>query len=143
MENLWRGFRPDGRRHGRCSYRAGFRRGRHESGEKENLPFIQHVGMDGKFKPEVKDFAGLFVKPKENSQATDIEIIKWLAKENKLLKQRKTYSFLSALLALRYAAFKIRGKLPVREYQCRSAQAISDLLTRGFRHIKAARFGHG
>ena len=45
--------------------------------------------MDGKFKPEVKDFAGLFVKPKENSQAADIEIIKWLAKENKLFSKEK------------------------------------------------------
>ena len=57
--------------------------------KKENLPFIQHVGMDGKFKPEVKDFAGLFVKPKENPRATDIEIIKWLAKENKLFSKEK------------------------------------------------------
>ncbi|MBI5079308.1 class I tRNA ligase family protein [Candidatus Wolfebacteria bacterium] len=57
--------------------------------KKENLPFIQHVGMDGKFKPEVKDFAGLSVKPKENPQATDIEIIKWLAKENKLFSKEK------------------------------------------------------
>ncbi|MEK7657706.1 MAG: class I tRNA ligase family protein [Patescibacteria group bacterium] len=57
--------------------------------KKENLPFIQHVGIDGKFKSEVKDFVGLSVKPKENSQATDIEIIKWLAKENKLFKKEK------------------------------------------------------
>ncbi|MBI2628117.1 MAG: class I tRNA ligase family protein [Candidatus Niyogibacteria bacterium] len=65
-----------------------------ELGKKENLPFIQHVSMDGKFKPEVKDFAGLSVKPKDNPQAADIEIIKWLAKENKLFsKQKITHSY--------------------------------------------------
>ncbi len=62
--------------------------------QENNLPFIQHVSMDGKFKPEVKDFAGLPVKPKENHQSTDIEIIKWLAKENKLFsKQKITHSY--------------------------------------------------
>lgn len=58
-------------------------------GQKENLPFIQHVGEDGAFKPEVKDFKGMLVKPKENPQATDVEIIKWLAKEGKLFKKAK------------------------------------------------------
>ncbi|MEK7070594.1 MAG: class I tRNA ligase family protein, partial [Patescibacteria group bacterium] len=33
---------------------------------KYKLPFIQHVGMDGIIKPEVKDFAGLSVKPKDD-----------------------------------------------------------------------------
>lgn len=58
-------------------------------GQKENLPFIQHIGEDGAFKPEVKDFKGMLVKPKENPQATDVEIIKWLAKEGKLFKKAK------------------------------------------------------
>ncbi len=65
-----------------------------ELGKKYNLPFIQHVGMDGKFKEEVKDFAGMDVKPKDNHQATDIEIIKFLAKENKLFaKEKITHSY--------------------------------------------------
>ncbi|MEK9154651.1 MAG: class I tRNA ligase family protein [Patescibacteria group bacterium] len=58
-------------------------------GNKFNLPFVQHVSTSGKFKPEVKDFAGMDVKPKENHQITDIEIIKWLAKENKLFSKQK------------------------------------------------------
>ncbi len=51
-------------------------------GKKENLPFIQHVGMDGIMKPEVKDFAGMSVKPKSDDEKTrlaaDIAILKYL-----------------------------------------------------------------
>lgn len=48
-------------------------------GKEKNLPFIQHVGMDGMFTKEVADFQGLHVKPLEDHMATDIEIIKYLA----------------------------------------------------------------
>ncbi len=52
-------------------------------GKKENLPFVQHVSMDGSMKKEVRDFAGVQVKPKGEKQgdhqATDILIIKHLA----------------------------------------------------------------
>ena len=59
-------------------------------GQKENLPFVQHVGMNGLFKPEVGDgLAGLHVKPIENPQATDIEIIKILAAKGSLLAKEK------------------------------------------------------
>jgi len=60
-----------------------------------DLPFIQHVTMDGHFKPEVKDFAGLSVKPKDSDtekdahQKTDIEVIKWLAHHGKLFAKEK------------------------------------------------------
>ncbi|MEK7538533.1 MAG: class I tRNA ligase family protein [Patescibacteria group bacterium] len=51
-------------------------------GKKENLPFIQHVGMDGIMKPEVKDFAGMQVKPKSDDEktrlSTDIAVLKYL-----------------------------------------------------------------
>ena len=57
--------------------------------QKYNLPFIQHVSTDGEFKPEVKDFVGLQVKPKGDHQSTDIEIIKWLAKNNNLFSKQK------------------------------------------------------
>lgn len=56
---------------------------------KENIPFIQHVKKDGTFKSEVTDFAGRFVKPKEDHQSGDVEIIKYLAKEGKLFKKEK------------------------------------------------------
>ncbi|MBN2854116.1 class I tRNA ligase family protein, partial [Patescibacteria group bacterium] len=45
-------------------------------GKEKSLPFIQHVGMDGVFREEVKDFSGLHVKPIEDHTTTDIEIIK-------------------------------------------------------------------
>ncbi len=61
-----------------------------ELGQKENLPFIQHVSIDGKFKSEVgDDLAGLYVKPKDDHMATDIEMIKLLAKKEALFSKKK------------------------------------------------------
>ena len=63
-------------------------------GKEKKLPFIQHVGMDGAFKKEVKDFAGQKVKPIENPQAADIEIIKFLAGKGTLYaKEKFTHSY--------------------------------------------------
>jgi isoleucyl-tRNA synthetase len=53
------------------------------------LPFVQHVGMDGVVRPEVKELGGLFVKPKDNPQATDIEVIKYLASKGLLFAKEK------------------------------------------------------
>jgi len=55
-------------------------------GQKEKLPFIQHVGMDGQFISGFvpKEFEGMKVKPKDTDEdkiahmRTDIEVIKWL-----------------------------------------------------------------
>ena len=58
-------------------------------GKANNLPFVQHVGMDGHFKPEVIDFPGLHVKPIDDHTATDIEIIKYLAKNGLLFHKEK------------------------------------------------------
>ena len=58
-------------------------------GKEKNLPFIQHVSMDGTFKKEVKDFAGLHVKPKDDPQKTDIEVIKFLAHAGTLFEKKK------------------------------------------------------
>ncbi|MBP9761233.1 MAG: class I tRNA ligase family protein, partial [Candidatus Magasanikbacteria bacterium] len=57
--------------------------------KKENVPFIQHVGMDGKFIDAVTDFAGMHVKPSEDHTATDVEIVKWLAHNGKLFSKKK------------------------------------------------------
>lgn len=56
---------------------------------KEKIPFIQHVGTNGKFKPEVTDFAGQDVKPKDDHQKADIEIIKFLAHIGLLFSKEK------------------------------------------------------
>ncbi len=58
-------------------------------GKQYNLPFIQHIGMDGIIKPEATDFAGLSVKPIGDTQATDVEIIKYLAHHNLLFDKAK------------------------------------------------------
>jgi len=57
--------------------------------KKENVPFIQHVGMDGLFMPEVTDFVGMHVKPADDHMKTDIEIVKWLAHNGKLFAKKK------------------------------------------------------
>ena len=60
---------------------------------KLNIPFIVHVTPEGKFAPEVTDFAGMLIKPKsaekDGHQVADIEIIKYLAKKNLLFKKEK------------------------------------------------------
>jgi len=58
-------------------------------GQEKNLPFIQHVSMDGVIKPEAKDFAGLEVKPAGDTQKTDVEIIKYLAHNGSLFHKEK------------------------------------------------------
>lgn len=59
-------------------------------GKEKNLPFVQHVGMDGQFVEELGEgLAGLNVKPIENHQATDVEIIKNLAKKGLLFSKKK------------------------------------------------------
>jgi isoleucyl-tRNA synthetase len=58
-------------------------------GRAQKLPFIQHVGMDGVFKPEVKDFAGLHVKPLGDHTTTDVEIIRYLAAHGTLFSKAK------------------------------------------------------
>ena len=58
-------------------------------GQAYNLPFVQHVGMNGRFKDEVADFAGRFVKPKENPEEADVAIIKNLAHRGLLFAKEK------------------------------------------------------
>lgn len=64
-------------------------------GQKNSLPFIQHVGFDGIIKPEVTDFAALMAKPKnadgekDAHQKTDIEVIKVLAAKGVLFSKEK------------------------------------------------------
>lgn len=63
-------------------------------GRANNLPFVQHVAMNGTFKPEIKEWAGLQVKPIEDPQATDILVLKYLAgKETLFAKEKFTHSY--------------------------------------------------
>lgn len=62
--------------------------------KKEGIPAIKHVASDGTFMPEVTHFAGVQVKPKEDHQAADIEIIKYLAHNHLLFaKEKITHSY--------------------------------------------------
>ncbi|MCK5096248.1 MAG: class I tRNA ligase family protein [Candidatus Pacebacteria bacterium] len=51
-------------------------------GKENDLPFVQHVKMNGQFKDEVTDFAGMQVKPKSDDEKTrleaDIAVLKYL-----------------------------------------------------------------
>lgn len=58
-------------------------------GEKEGLSLVQHVTMEGKFIPAVTDFPNMDVKPKDDPTRTDVEVIKWLAHNNKLFSKEK------------------------------------------------------
>lgn len=58
-------------------------------GKANNLPWVQHVNMDGTLKAEVADFAGKLVKSKEDPQALDVEIIQYLAKQGSLFAKEK------------------------------------------------------
>ncbi|MBT3249971.1 MAG: isoleucine--tRNA ligase [Candidatus Pacebacteria bacterium] len=63
-------------------------------GQKEKVELIQHVNMSGRFTTEVTDFAGEEVKPKEDHQKTDIEMIRYLAKKDLLFSKKKlTHSY--------------------------------------------------
>jgi len=53
------------------------------------LPFVQHVDGEGKFTSDVTDFAGQYVKPKDDHMKTDIEMIKYLAHNGGLFKKKK------------------------------------------------------
>lgn len=62
---------------------------------KYNLPFVQHVGYDGRFKKELGSLAGMMVKPRSSAeekdahQRTDVEIIKILAGKGALMQKEK------------------------------------------------------
>ncbi|OHA20221.1 MAG: hypothetical protein A2836_02880 [Candidatus Taylorbacteria bacterium RIFCSPHIGHO2_01_FULL_45_63] len=62
--------------------------------ELEGLPLIRHVSTDGKFVPEIKDFAGIDVKPKDDPSRADIEILKNIANRGLLFaKEKITHSY--------------------------------------------------
>lgn len=62
--------------------------------KKENLPFVQHVKMDGIFKEEAGEFSGLDLKPRaknkpEEIREADLAIVKYLEQKNLLFKYEK------------------------------------------------------
>ncbi|MCB9798677.1 isoleucine--tRNA ligase [Candidatus Nomurabacteria bacterium] len=55
----------------------------------ENVPFIQHVTIDGRFIDEVTDFAGEEVKDRDDHMKADIEIVKYLVGKGTLFSKKK------------------------------------------------------
>ncbi|TSC72220.1 MAG: isoleucyl-tRNA synthetase [Parcubacteria group bacterium Gr01-1014_70] len=114
-------------------------------GKENNLPFVQHVAMDGTFKPEVKNFAGLPVKPKEDHQKTDIEILKFLHERGAVFAKKKiSHSY----------PFCWRCETPLLNYAASSwfvnVTALRPLLLKTAKkitwmppHMKEGRFGKG
>jgi isoleucyl-tRNA synthetase len=69
-----------------------------ELAKKLKLPMIQHVGMDGRMKPEVVDFAGMPVKPKSEDDkvrlSTDIAVLRYLQEHGTFFaKENITHSY--------------------------------------------------
>lgn len=63
-------------------------------GKEKNLPFIQHVKMNGQIIDDAIDFKDLEVKPKDKPQSTDKKIIDYLEKKNLVFKTEKfTHSY--------------------------------------------------
>jgi len=75
----------------------GFGEDDYRVGVENNVPLFQHVGMDGKMRPEVTDFAGMEVKPKGEDAVrlqTDIAVIKYLKEHGALFKKENiTHSY--------------------------------------------------
>ncbi|PIR38788.1 MAG: hypothetical protein COV34_00515 [Candidatus Zambryskibacteria bacterium CG10_big_fil_rev_8_21_14_0_10_42_12] len=69
-----------------------------ELGKEYDLPFVQHVTMDGHMKPEVADFAGMMVKPKSEDEkerlSTDIAVLRVLQENGAFFdKEKITHSY--------------------------------------------------
>jgi isoleucyl-tRNA synthetase/bisphosphoglycerate-dependent phosphoglycerate mutase len=58
-------------------------------GEKEGLPLLQHISMEGAFVDKVTDFAGMNVKPKDDPTKTDQKVIELLEKQGKAFSKQK------------------------------------------------------
>lgn len=109
----------------------------------KDLPFVQHVLLDGRVIQKVTDFAGLEVKPKNDPTSTDIEIIKYLAKNNLLfVKQKYEHSYPHCWRCdsplLNYATTSWFVKVTaIKDELLESAKQINWMPT----HIKEGRFG--
>lgn len=116
-------------------------------GKKFNLPFVQHVTRDGKFMPEVTDFAGRAVKPKDTAlqRKIDEEILLYLKEHNAYFSEMPlTHSYPHCWRCdtplLNYAASSWFVNVPqIREKLIENNKTISWVPE----HIKEGRFGKG
>jgi len=112
-------------------------------GNKKQLPFIQHVKMDGHFTDDVLDFKGEEVRPKQDSQQTDKKIIEYLEKRNLLFsKEEYEHSYPHCWRCdsplLNYATTSLFiNVIKVKEEALETAKLINWVP----KHIKNGRFG--
>ncbi|MGB3073025.1 MAG: isoleucine--tRNA ligase, partial [Candidatus Moraniibacteriota bacterium] len=112
-------------------------------GKANDLPWVQHVNMDGSMKVEVTDFAGRPVKSKEDPSAMDVEIIKYLAKAGTLFaKEKYEHSYPHCWRCdtplLNYATSSWFVRVAERKEKM---IALADDINWSPTHIKAGRFG--
>ena len=115
--------------------------------KKVNLPFVQHVNMDGTFKTEVKDFAGMEVKPRSEDDktrlGTDIAVLKYLQEHGAFFsKENITHSYPHCWRCdtplLNYATSSwFVSVTKIKENLLKNAEAINW----SPEHIKQGRFG--
>ncbi len=112
-------------------------------GNEKQLPFIQHVKMDGHFTDDVIDFKGQEVRPKQDSQQTDKKIIKYLEEKNFLFsKEEYEHSYPHCWRCgsplLNYATSSLFvNVIKIKEQAIETAKEINWIPG----HIKNGRFG--
>ena len=111
--------------------------------KEKNLPFIQHVKMNGQITDEVKDFVGLEVKPRDNPMATDKKIIEYLKNKNLLFSEEEythsyPYCYRCESPLLNYATSSLFVNIiKLKDKLLKNAQKINWIPE----HIKEGRFG--
>ena len=113
-------------------------------GKEKNLPFIQHIKMNGQFVNEVNDFAGLEVKSKNNPHSTDEKVVEYLKNKNLVFKIEKfTHSYPFCYRCdsplLNYATSSLFVKVTeLKDKMLKHAKSINWVP----KHIKEGRFGN-
>jgi len=112
-------------------------------GKEKNLPFIQHVKMNGQIIDDVNDFKSSEVKPKDKPQSTDKKVIDYLEKKNLVFKTEKfihSYPFCYRCDSplLNYATSSLFVNITeLKEKLLKNAKKINWVPE----HIKEGRFG--
>ena len=112
-------------------------------GKEKKLPFIQHVKSDGRFTDDVKDFAGMEVKPKDAPMSTDKKVLEYLEKKKLVFKEIPfNHSYPSCWRChsplLNYATSSLFVKVTeIKPKALETARNISWVP----KHLKAGRFG--
>jgi isoleucyl-tRNA synthetase len=115
-----------------------------ELAKENNIPFIRHVEPNGVFTKDIVDFPDMKAKPKEDHQATDITIIKYLAHAGLLFAKEKIihsyphcYRCETPLLYYALPSWFVNIQ-NVKDDMIKNAEAINWIPS----HLKEGRFKH-